>query len=84
MAGLWDDLKDSSRCGVVLSAPTRKAMCDVDGNAGEEELPKPLGAQKILCVFQMLDNESFTLLDGFCLDLILTVIWLFPLGIRSL
>lgn len=35
MAGLWDDLKDSSRCGVVLSAPTRKAMCDVDGNAGE-------------------------------------------------
>lgn len=75
--------KDNSRYGVEF-APTRQAVCVVDSNAGEEEHPKPLGTQKILCVFQMLDNKLFTLLDGFCLDLILTVFWFFPLGTRSI
>lgn len=49
--------KDNSRCGMQF-APTKQAVCDVDGNAGEVEHPKPLGTQKILCVFQMLDNGA--------------------------
>lgn len=51
MARLWDDLKDSSRCGVDLSGPTRKTMCDVDGNAGATQA---LGSpEDLVCVLDV-------------------------------
>lgn len=58
--------QDSGRCGME---PTRQAMCAVGGRAGEMELPKSPGVQKIMRKFQFmskfetLDNELFTLWD---------------------
>lgn len=51
--------------------PIRPAVWDVDGRAGD------------VSGSQMSVTELFTLLDfWFCFDLIATVPWLYPLGLR--
>lgn len=50
---------------------------------GRVELPKPFGNQRIMGESQMSDTEIYTVGLLFCFDMIVTVLWLFPLGIRK-
>lgn len=68
--------KNRSRYGVKLARV-------YGAGGGGVELPKPFGNQRILSESQMSDTEICTVGLLFCFDLILTVLWLFPLGIRK-
>lgn len=60
-----------------------KAGQSLRGWGADLELPKPFGDQRIMGESQMSDTEVYTVGLLFCFDLIVTVLWLFPLGKRK-
>lgn len=62
-------------------------MKAANGRAQEVELPKPFGAQKMISESQEPNTALQILIYAagcwFCFDLIVTVPWFFPFGIRK-
>lgn len=83
----WQDRETSTRTEATVewSQPelSRQIVCTVIGRTGEEELPKPIGTQKIVneSRSQPLSNAARL---WFCLSVILALPWSFLLALKGI